>query len=67
MVLREQKIVLDAEANQFQITQNQKFAMLEAETQKEYDAEIALLEQEIALGNLNVAAKATDPQQDGLA
>ena len=31
--LAEQKTVLDAEASQFQITQNQKFAMLEAETQ----------------------------------
>ena len=52
--LTEQKIVLDAEANQFQITQNQKFAMLEAETQKEYEAELSLLQQEAALGDLSV-------------
>ena len=52
--LTEQKIVLDAEANQFQITQNQKFAMLEAETQKEYEAELNLLQQEAALGDLSV-------------
>ena len=52
--LAEQKIVLDAEANQFQLTQNQKFAMLEAETQKEYEAELELLQQEAALGNLSV-------------
>ncbi len=52
--LAEQKLVLDAEANQFQITQNQKYAMLEAETQKEYEAELALLQQEAALGDLSV-------------
>jgi hypothetical protein len=52
--LAEQKIVLEAAANQFQITQNQKFAMLEAETQKEYAAELALLQQEAALGDLSV-------------
>ena len=52
--LAEQKIVLGAEASQFQITQNQKFAMLEAETQKEYEAELNLLQQEAALGDLSV-------------
>ncbi len=52
--LTEQKVILNAEASQFQITQNQKFAMLEAETQKEYDAELALLQQEAALGNQKV-------------
>ncbi len=56
--LAQLKIILNAEASQFQITQNQKFAMLEAETQKEYDAEIALLQREIELGNLNVQQKA---------
>ena len=38
--LAEQKMVLNAEASQFQITQNQKFALLEAETEKEYEAEL---------------------------
>jgi hypothetical protein len=52
--LAEQKTVLDAEASQFQITQNQKYAMLEAETQREYEAELALLNQEAALGNISV-------------
>ena len=52
--LAEQKVVLNAEASQFQITQNQKFAMLEAATQKEYEAELALLQQEAALGDLSV-------------
>jgi hypothetical protein len=52
--LTEARMVLNAEANQFQITQNQKFAMLEAETRREYDAELALLEQKAALGDLTV-------------
>jgi hypothetical protein len=52
--LAEQRTVLDAEASQFQITQSQKYAMLEAETQREYEAELALLNQEAALGNISV-------------
>jgi len=52
--LAEQKTVLDAEASQFQITQNQKYAMLEAETQKEYEAELALLNREAALDGISV-------------
>jgi hypothetical protein len=55
--LAQKRIILNAEASQFKITQDQKFALLEAETQKEYDAELALLEQEAALGNLTVAQK----------
>jgi hypothetical protein len=53
----EQKILLNAEANQFQITQNQKFALLEAETQKEYEAELALLQQKASLGTLSIAQR----------
>jgi hypothetical protein len=49
--LAQTKIVLNAEASQFQITQNQKFATLEAETQKEYDAQLKLLQQEAELGD----------------
>ena len=52
--LAEQKTLLGAEASQFQITQNQKYAMLEAETQREYEAELALLSQKAALGNISV-------------
>jgi hypothetical protein len=52
--LAQQKTVLAAEANQYQITQNQKFAMLEEATQNEYEAELKLLEKEAALGNLSV-------------
>jgi hypothetical protein len=55
--LAEQKILLDAEANQFQITQNQKFALLEAETQKEYEAEMALLQQRANIGTLTIAQR----------
>jgi hypothetical protein len=53
----EQKILLNAEANQFQITQNQKYALLEAETQKEYEAELALLQQKAGIGALTVAQR----------
>ncbi|MGD0023412.1 MAG: hypothetical protein ABSC37_02130 [Xanthobacteraceae bacterium] len=52
--LAEKKIVLDAEAKQFQITQDQKFALLEAETQKEYEAQLALLGQEAGIDGLSV-------------
>jgi hypothetical protein len=38
-----QKILLDAEVGQFEITQNQKFALLQAEAQKEYETRLALL------------------------
>jgi hypothetical protein len=44
--------LLDAELSQFQITQNQKFALLEAEKNKEYEAELELYRNKIALGNL---------------
>ena len=53
----EQKILLNAEANQFEITQNQKFALLEAETQREYEAELALLQQKAGIGALSVAQR----------
>ncbi len=53
----EQKVLLDAEASQFQVTQNQKFALLEAETQKEYEAELALLQQRAGIGALTVAQR----------
>lgn len=41
--LSEQKMLLDAEVGQFQITQNQKYALLAAETQREYGLERDLL------------------------
>jgi hypothetical protein len=53
-ILAEQKILLGAEVSQFQITQQQKFALLEAETQKEYEAELALLRQKAEISVSNV-------------
>ena len=55
--LSEQKILLNAEASQFQITQQQKFALLEAETQKEYEAELALLQQKAGIDTLSVSQR----------
>ena len=55
--LAEKKIVFDAEVKQFQITQDQKFALLEAETQKEYEAQLALLEQEAGIDGLTLAQR----------
>jgi hypothetical protein len=52
--LAQRKTILDAEASQYQITQNQKFAMLKEATRNEYEAELELLNQEAALGNLSV-------------
>jgi hypothetical protein len=51
--LNEQKTFLNAEVSQFKITQDQKFALLEAETEKEYDLELKLLEKKLLLGKLD--------------
>jgi hypothetical protein len=53
----EQKVLLAAEVNQFQITQDQKFALLEAETQKEYAAELALLQQQAGLAGQSLRGR----------
>jgi hypothetical protein len=50
--LAEKKVLFNAEVRQFQITQDQKFALLEAETEKEYQAQLALLEQQLQLDGL---------------
>ena len=55
--LAEQKILLNAEASQFQITQQQKFALLEAETRQEYEAELALLERKAEIAGLTVSQR----------
>lgn len=55
--LAERKVVLQAEAQQFAITQNRKFALLEDETEKEYQAELALLQKKLELGDLEGKAK----------
>ena len=54
MALEKKKLIYEEEANLFQITQNQKYGLLEAATQKEYEAELALLDKEAALGSLNL-------------
>jgi len=56
--LAQQKIVLDAEVRQYKITQDEKYAFLKDATQKEYEAELALLQQKLALDGLSVQAKA---------
>ncbi len=53
----EQKILLNAEASQFEITQQQKFSLLEAETQKEYEAELALLQRKLDIDGQTVAQR----------
>jgi hypothetical protein len=53
--LQEKKTILDAEVQQHQITENEKFAQLEAETQQEYEAELALMQQELQIANLKPA------------
>jgi hypothetical protein len=52
-----QKILINAEASQYQITQQQKFALLEAETQKEFEAELALLQRKADINGQAVAQR----------
>ncbi len=47
--LGELRTLLDGEVRQFKITQDQKFALLEAETANEYQAELDLLKQKQSL------------------
>jgi hypothetical protein len=47
----------DEEANTFQITQNQKFALVEQATEAEFKAELDLLQKEQQLNNLSVEQK----------
>jgi hypothetical protein len=55
--LSEHKVLLDAEVKQFQITQDQKFALLEAETAREYQAEIDFLQKKLNLDKLEAKEK----------
>jgi len=52
--LAQKKILLEAEVNQFQITQDQKYALLQGETQREFDAQLVLLQNGLMIGNLTV-------------
>lgn len=55
--LAERKIVLQAEAQQFAITQNQKFALLKDETEKEFQAELKLMEDKLGLNETEAEEK----------
>ena len=44
--LKQKTTLYDSEASQYQITQNQKYGLLQTATQQEYDAEMALLQKE---------------------
>ena len=55
--LAAKKVLFDAEAKEYQITQDKKFALLEDETQKEYRTERDLLQNRLELGNLTVQAQ----------
>jgi hypothetical protein len=55
--LSEKKVLFDAEAKQFQITQDQKFSLLEQETEREYGAERDLYERKLQLSNLSAEAR----------
>jgi hypothetical protein len=53
--LKKQSIIYDTDAKTFAISQNQKFALVEAATEKAYQAELGLLQQEAQIGGLSVA------------
>lgn len=55
--LERKKILLDGEVAQHRITQDQKFAALETETEKEYQAELALLQKELKIDGLKLAQR----------
>jgi hypothetical protein len=56
--LAQKKVLLDGDLAQFRVTQDQKFALLESATQKEYQVELGLLQKELALGGLKLAQRA---------
>jgi hypothetical protein len=55
--LEQKKILFDGEAALFQITQDKKYALLQAETQREAAQEMMLLQTEMTLGNMTVAQR----------
>lgn len=55
--LAQKKIILDAEAKQFAITEDQKFKSLEASTEKQYQLELALLQKELQIGGLKATQR----------
>ena len=55
--LAQKKILIDAEAKQYQITQDQKYALLEAATEKEFEAQRAVLRNAMMADNATLASK----------
>jgi hypothetical protein len=55
--LTEQRVLLNAEVSQFKITQDQKFALLESETAREYAAELSLLQNKLKSMQTEPAAR----------
>ena len=55
--LAQKKILLDAEAKQYEITQDQKFALLEPETEKEFEAQRAVLQNGLTADKVTLASK----------
>ena len=52
--LAQQKVLVDAEVSQYKITQDQKYALLQEETQKEFDAQLVTLQNGLMIGNMTV-------------
>jgi hypothetical protein len=55
--LAQKKILIDAEAKQYQITQDQKYALLEAATEQEFEAQRAVLRNAMMADNATLASK----------
>jgi hypothetical protein len=56
--LAAKKAVWAEEVKTYQITQDQEFGLLESATEREYQAELALLKKELEIGNQSVEQKA---------
>jgi hypothetical protein len=52
--LARKKVILDAEVAAHRMTQDQKFAALQTETESEYQAQMALLQKELLIGGLSL-------------
>lgn len=61
--LAQKQLILNGEAENFRLTQDQKFASLQRFTQEAYQEELRLLQKEAALGGLTVAQRAQINEQ----
>jgi hypothetical protein len=55
--LAQKKLIYDGDVTNFKMTEDQKYAALENATQKEYGAELALLQKELQIDGLKVAQR----------